>query len=195
MQRRFVWAFLIVVVAAGIAAGAALAQDGQEKSRFVRFLEALVSTPDRQVSLTGLNGAFSAHPTVDRIDIADRDGVWLTLENVEVVWNRSALLDRTLDIDVLRALKVTVLRKPVAAETKSTSGGMSAPPLAIDIAAIAFPNVTVAAPVVGAAAELSASGSAKLTQDAVAAEVAIERQDRAGRFSADLQLEPAKRAA
>ena len=71
--------------------GAADAQDGGEKSGFVRFLESSLSTPDRRISLDGVEDVFSWNPKIARITVADRDGAWLQLEGVEVVWTRSAL--------------------------------------------------------------------------------------------------------
>ncbi len=193
MRRRFARPLLFVLLATGLLVGAALAEDQNGESGFVRFLEGLLSTPDRHVSLTGFHGIFSSHPTLDRIEVADKEGVWLRLEGVEVVWNRAALLDRMVDIDVLRAKSVTVLRKPVAGEASGSAGGVGAPPIAINIRAIALPNVTLAEPVVGAKAELVASGSARLSEDALAAQLSVDRQDRAGTLSLNLRLEPAKK--
>lgn len=129
MQRRFartlaqVAAPVLVVVA--LVVGVALAQDGDGKSGFVRFLENLLSTSDRKVSLDGVEDVFSWNPKVQRITISDREGAWLELDGVEVVWTRAALLKRRLDIDVLRAAKASVLRRPVASEAAAASGGVS----------------------------------------------------------------------
>ena len=46
---------------------------------------------------------------------------------------------------------------------------MSGPPLEITIDSIALPQVMLGAPVIGVEAELSASGSATLTEEALAA--------------------------
>lgn len=196
MQRRFARTLLSVFiaplfVAIALAVGTALAQEGDDKSGFVRFLENLLSAPDRQVSLTGVEDAFSWHPKVERITVSDSEGVWLQLDGVEIVWTRAALFRRMLDIDVLRAARVTMLRMPVVAETSEASGGVSGPPLEITIDTLALPQIALAAPVIGAEAELSASGSAKLTAEALALQLSIDRQDRAGSLAADLRFEPA----
>jgi translocation and assembly module TamB len=190
MQRRFA-RFMLTAIVAVLVACSAFAQEADDKSRFVRFLENLVSTPDRQISLTGLEGAFTSNPTVERITVSDREGPWLELEGVEMVWRRAALLDRMLHIDSLRARQVTVLRKPTASEGTEPSGGISGMPVAVIIDAIALPRVVLAAPVAGGEAELAAAGSAQLTPEALAAQLSVYRQDRAGTLTAELRLEPA----
>ncbi len=196
MQRRFAKASVQVaaatlVVGIALTFGAALAQDGEGKSGFVRFLERALSTADRQVSLDGVADVFSWNPKIERIVVSDRQGAWLELDGVEIVWTRAALLKRRLDIDVLRAAKVSVLRKPVAAEAPQSGSGLSGPPLEIVVDAIAMPRIELAAPVIGVEAELSAAGSATLTEAALAGQLTVERQDRAGSLAADLRFEPA----
>src|SRR4051794_10178128 len=103
MQRRFARTRLSVFVAAlilvlALAFGAALAEDGDGKSGFVQFLERSLSTPDRKVSLDGVEDIFSWHPKIAKISVADSAGRWLELDGVELVWTRAALLSRRLDI-------------------------------------------------------------------------------------------------
>ena len=197
MQRRFAGIFRPLVVipvlfVLALAFGAALAQDGDEKSGFVHFLESGLSTPDRKVSLDGVEDIFSWHPKIARITVSDRAGAWLELDGVEVVWTRSALLKRRLDIDVLRVTKVSMSRRPMPPESASDESEMSGPPLEVVIENIALPLVVLDAPVLGAAAELSTAGSARLTETAFAGKLTVERQDRAGSLSADLAFDPAK---
>ena len=94
MQRRFAGIFrpffvIPILFVLALAFGAALAQDGDEKSGFVRFLESSLSTPDRKVSLDGVEDIFSWHPRFARVTVSDRGGAWLELDGVEVVWTRS----------------------------------------------------------------------------------------------------------
>ena len=146
MQSQFARTLLHVISASlvlvlALAFGAADAQDGGRKSGFVRFLENSLSTPDRRVSLDGVEDIFSWNPKIARITVADRDGAWLQLEGVEVVWTRSALLRKKLDIDVLRAAKVAVLRRPLPSASAEGGRGISGPPLEIVIDTIALPQV------------------------------------------------------
>jgi translocation and assembly module TamB len=180
----------ILVLAAILAAATALAQERSEKSAFVRFLETMLSTPERQVSLDGVEGVFSAAPRVEKITIADSGGAWLELEGVEVSWNRSALLSRTLDIETLSARRVALLRTPAAAKSSESQSPFRGPPVNINVASFSFPDVTLAEAVAGAEAQLTGAGSARVTAEAVAVQLSVDRQDRAGRLVADLRLEP-----
>ena len=190
MRRRFVRPLFALILATGLAAGAALAQDGEGRTWFTALLESLLSTPDRQVTLAGLEGVFSANPRIARVTVADREGVWLELQNLDLTWNRSALFDRTIEIESLRASRVAMLRKPAASTEAHAGGGVSPPPLAIDLKAIALPQILLSAPVAGEEAELTAVGSARVAADALAAELTVDRQDRAGSLSLNLRLEP-----
>jgi translocation and assembly module TamB len=190
MRRRFGKALISVIVTTGIFATAALANEDGGKSAFAAFIERLVSTPDRQVSLSGLEGAFSANPRVERITVSDREGPWLELAGVEVLWSRAALFERRLQIDSLRARRVAVLRKPLPPEKPQSGGGFSGMPIAVVIDAVSLPQIVLAAPVAGVEAELAAAGSANLTEEALAAQLSVYRQDRAGILTVELRLEP-----
>lgn len=195
MQGRFARPLKILVapilLATALAVGVAFAQAGDDESAFTRFLEGMLSTPERTVSLSGLEGAFSWHPTVRKMTVADRAGVWLELNGVEVAWTRSALLRRVLDIQVLRAARVHVLRRPVPSEAAPTSGGLSGPPLEMNIDTIALPKIVLDAPVAGVAADLTASGSTYLSAESMTLHLEVDRQDRAGSLTADIRFEPA----
>ncbi len=191
MRRQFVRLTFTLALAVGLLAGAASAEVDGGRTWFSAYLESLLSTPDRQVRLSGLDGVFSANPKIEKITVADHDGVWLELDGVELAWNRAALFDRTIDIESIKAARVAVLRKPAAAAGEAPSGGgVSPPPLAIQIKSISLPQIVLSAPVAGETAELTASGSAGITQDVLSAELSVDRQDRAGSLVANLRLEP-----
>ena len=193
MRRPIAKALFVLVLAAGwavAAATAALAQEREPAAGFVALLEDMLSTPDRQIMLEGLQGVFSANPKADKITVHDRDGPWLELEGVEAAWSRAALLDRMLDIESLRAREVTLLRRPLPPREPSTGGGFAALPIAVTIGVISLPRIVLAEPVAGAEAELAAAGSAQLTPEALAAQLSVFRQDRAGALTLDLRLQP-----
>ena len=96
----------------------AMAQDTAEEERsfFVRFVEEQLSTPNRRIGISGIQGVLSSDATIGQITIADRDGVWLRITNARIVWTRSALLLGRLDMDTLAADTIEVLRKPLPEE-------------------------------------------------------------------------------
>ena len=85
----------------------AFAQD-EEKGWLVTYVEDTISTPDRKISLGTIDGALSSDVRISDITIADRQGVWLTINGAHLVWNRSALLGKKLDIDLLEAQSIVI---------------------------------------------------------------------------------------
>jgi translocation and assembly module TamB len=188
MRRRFATG-IALLISTILLVTAALAQPNEE-SRFVRFLEGMLSTPERQVSISGLEGVFSSTPRVQRITVSDAEGIWLELEDVELVWTRTALFSRMLDINSLTAQRVAMLRSPVSTQPASGSSGYAPPPIAIEVESFSLPNVKLGAAVAGTEAELTMVGSLQLTEAAIAVQLRVDRQDRAGALTADLRLEP-----
>ena len=114
-MRRLPTILLGLLFAVLVADGLSRAQDGNEeaeKSAFLSYVENQLSTPSRQIRFTGLNGALSSSVSVDRITIADEDGVWLTVTDANLVWTRSALLRGRLEIDELSAASIDFPRPP-----------------------------------------------------------------------------------
>ena len=72
-------------------AGAGLAQQTEEEDRgfIAGLLEDALGGEDRTVRIIGFAGALSSTATVEKITIADPDGIWLTLDGVEMSWNRA----------------------------------------------------------------------------------------------------------
>ena len=66
-------------------------QESDDRGFLTRLLERNLSSAGREVVIDGFQGALSSRATFDRITIADRDGVWLTLNDGAIQWNRSAL--------------------------------------------------------------------------------------------------------
>ena len=51
------------------------------------------------------------------VRIADKDGVWLTVDRAKLVWSRTALFSRRLEVDQLEIDRLSIARRPVAEET------------------------------------------------------------------------------
>ena len=73
------------------------------------------------VKLTGLGGSFPTDLTLDRLELIDRDGVWLTAEHIALRWSPAALLERRISADSLGVARLDMQRTPVAS-TSSTGG-------------------------------------------------------------------------
>ena len=117
----------------------AVAQDSatDDKSMLENFLQDKLSAAGRSVEVTGFSGALSSRATMQRLTIADDEGVWLTIENAELDWTRSALLRGRLEIDALVAERIEVARRPVAVSDgpQPTTSDFALPELPVSQAA------------------------------------------------------------
>ena len=83
----------------------------EEKGVLADVLSRALSTPATKISIGGIDGALSSDATVRDLKISGRDGVWLTVDRIRIVWRRLALLQRQLDID-----QMNVARRPIPAD-------------------------------------------------------------------------------
>lgn len=157
----------------------------EERSLFVSFLENQLSTPNRQIRISGIQGVLSSQATIGSITVADREGVWLTIENAAIDWSRSALLLRQrLEIERLAAERIAVSRRPLPEE------GLPAPeaspfqvpelPIAVDLDRLEIARLVFGEDVFGLASELTVEGSLLLDGGALDTELAVERLDGPG---------------
>ncbi len=174
---------LPILVAAPLAMTLAGAQqdDSAEKGAFVRFVEDKISTPDRKIELGAIDGALSSDVRLASITVSDREGAWLKIEGVHLVWSRLALLRGNLDVDSLDADKIEVIRKPLPAETvdPAASEGFSLPelPVSVKLGRLAAPNVVLGSDVLGEEAHLGVTASATLASGSLDANLAVRRTD------------------
>src|SRR5277367_1479515 len=64
------------------------------------------------VSIAGLAGSFPRHLEVERLEISDYRGVWLSADKVSVDWSPLAILARRIQIDALHAVSADMERLP-----------------------------------------------------------------------------------
>ena len=89
---RTIW-ILLLAMFLPLAAHAQSAADisaevSDDKGFITRLLERNLSGQGRRISIDGFQGALSSRATFTQMTIADADGVWLTLENGAIQWNR-----------------------------------------------------------------------------------------------------------
>lgn len=165
----------------GLTLAGAQGDDSAEKSAFVRFVEEKISTPDRKIEIGAIDGALSSDVRLASITVSDREGAWLRIEGVHLVWSRLALLGGKLDVDSLDAEKIEVIRKPLPAETVDPAAGegLSLPnlPVAVKVGRLAAPHVILDTPVLGEEAHLAVTASASLADGSLNADLAVRRTD------------------
>ena len=193
---RGAWAALFVCWAMAVQAqdGSGLSEDlaQQDDQGFLAgLLEQSLGGEGREVRITGFRGALSSTAEIDRITIADPQGVWLTMDGLSMEWSRAALLRGRIDITALRAGSIVLDRPPATPDTglpEAEASGFALPdlPVAIDIKAVEVERFALGAAVLGAGAELSLSAAGLFDGDALSLRFDAARIDgQDGQFVVD----------
>ncbi|CAM5202061.1 Autotransporter secretion inner membrane protein TamB OS=Bosea thiooxidans OX=53254 GN=ARD30_00490 PE=4 SV=1 [Bosea thiooxidans] len=157
-------ALFALLLTAGFLASAhfgGFAQNAQTDRGIVAdLISKALSSDTSQVSIGEVNGALSSDVEIRDIVLSDRDGAWLRLDRVRLVWTRSALLLRRLDVDRLEIGKLEILRRP-APQPAGTAPPSNEPilpelPLKLILRALQLNELVLGEPVIGAAARLAA---------------------------------------
>lgn len=123
------------------------------------------------VNITGLAGRFPDHLRVSQIAIKDKQGVWLSLKNLDLDWSLLALLGRTARVYSVSADELDIPRLPVSdpqSASASSSSGPSKLGMGLDIRKLAIGRINVGAPLAGEAASFALNGHGSLSSlDAV----------------------------
>ncbi|MFC0810943.1 translocation/assembly module TamB domain-containing protein [Paracoccus panacisoli] len=173
------------------ASAAEISAEVEDDRGFItRFLERNLSGAGRQVVIRGFQGALSSRATFTEMTIADAEGVWITLRNGAIQWDRSALFGRRIEINELSAQEILLPRLPGGGEggRKAEVRDFALPtlPVSVNIARIAAGRVEIGEPVIGEAAVVSLDGSMNLAGGEGAAKLAINRVDgKRGVFAVD----------
>ncbi|MTI02630.1 translocation/assembly module TamB domain-containing protein [Roseibium sp. RKSG952] len=176
--------FTTMMVAAPVAVQA---QEDGGGSMLENFLQDTLSGEDRNIKVIGLQGALSSRATIEEITVADDEGVWLTVKNAVLDWNRLALIRGRFSVNALTAEEIDVARAPgtttkEAEPTSAETQPFQLPelPVSIEIGEIRIDEVSLGEPLIGVAAELAVNGNLSLADGALDTNLAINRLDRAG---------------
>lgn len=152
-----------------------------DRDYLTAFLEDNLSGAGRQVVITGFQGALSSQARISELTIADGDGVWLTLRNVVLDWNRAALFSGNVSVNELSAGEIILARLPVT-ETSTPqpeAGSFSLPdlPVSIDIGRVAAERIELGSEVLGQPVEGRFEAAMTLAGGEGQADLVLERQD------------------
>ncbi|QYK43432.1 MAG: translocation/assembly module TamB domain-containing protein [Paracoccaceae bacterium] len=169
---------------------AALAQD--DRGTLTRFLEDNLSGAGRQVIVEGFRGALSSRAQIDRLTIADDDGIWLSLTGIVLDWNRLAVLSGNIQISELSAREVELVRPPRPAPGAAVPSPEATPfalpdlPVAVDIGRIAADRIVLGEAVLGQRVEGTLEAAMNLSGGEGRARLRILRQDSGPEGTVDL---------
>lgn len=158
----------------------ALAQT-DDRGYLTTFLENNLSGAGRQVVITGFEGALSSQARIAEITIADGQGIWLTLHDVVLDWNRSALFTGNVSVNELSAGEIILTRRPVSENStlQPEAGTFSLPelPVSIDIGRVAAKRITLGRDVLGQPVEGHLEAALTLSGGMGDANLVLERRD------------------
>lgn len=177
----------------------AQSQADEDKDFLTRLLQDNLSGAGRSVTIDGFQGALSSRATIERMTIADSEGVWLVITDVVLDWNRSALLRARLEVNEFSAGSIDLPRLPASApaapDPEAASEPFSLPdlPVSIRIDALDADLITLGAPVLGQAAGFSLNGALQYNSDTAAATLDLVRIDdvRDGEITLEARYTPA----
>jgi translocation and assembly module TamB len=141
------------------------------------------------VKLTGLGGSFPRQLTLEKLQLSDDRGVWLTAEHISLRWTPTALLLRHVQIDSLQAAGVFMERLPEG----SPSAPKTAPPSIprIDAASISIDELKLGPQLDIAPAPLAMRGAAHLRSlTDMVIDAAAHRIQGLGDYALHLQFDP-----
>ncbi|MBL4767691.1 MAG: translocation/assembly module TamB domain-containing protein [Rhodobacteraceae bacterium] len=161
--------------------------DDDSGGLLTNFLQDTLSSDSRFIKVTGLEGAFSSQATIKKLTVADNEGIWLTVLDAELDWNRLALLRGHFSVNALTAKKIIIARRPGATDSETDLPNPEvAPfelpelPVEIELAKIQIDRIELGKDLVGVAAVLDVTGALKLAEGSLDTRLAINRLDRDG---------------
>ncbi|WP_254447309.1 translocation/assembly module TamB domain-containing protein [Ruegeria sp. HKCCA5426] len=185
MIRRYSYPVLTATLI--LTAPPVVAQEDGGGSMLENFLQDTLSGDNQNVTVTGLQGALSARATIEEITVADDEGVWLTIKDAQLDWNRLALIRGRFSVNSLTAQEIDIARAPGATTTDEPAATVETQPLqlpelpvAIEIGEIRIDEVSLGEPLIGVAADLSINGNLSLADGTLDTSLDVTRLDRAG---------------
>lgn len=189
-------AILLLVIAVVLVVGLVPSATGYAVNQVAK----LASTPDHTITIAGPSGLLSGNLRVGSITVADTKGVFAKVQNLAVDWSPVSLLTGTFHADRVAADVVDFQRLPVStaapapeAQAASSSTSGFSLPIAIEIGAIALPDLRIGQAVAGQDFILAADGSVKANSSSMGLTLNANRHDVPdAKLSADIAFAPAE---
>lgn len=195
-MRRIFAAFLVLLLPIGAAA-----QDDDGQGYLERLLQDTLSGAGREVRIEGFEGALSSRATIDRLTIADDQGVWLDAQGLALDWSRAALLRGRIEVNELSAESISMPRKPISNEVdvpapEATAFTLPDLPVSVNVETLKVDRAAIGADVIGQDVVMTLDGSAQLADGAGTVALNAARTDGPnGQFEADLAYDPGENTA
>lgn len=183
------------MAALAIVAVLGLAFAGLQTALGKRLLALLLS--NEQIRVGVIEGFVPTELRIAHIEVVDRDGAWLQVDNARLAWSFASLFDERLRIEMLAADRVALLRAPVSDPTEARSGaGSLRLPFSIDLQALGIDNLHLGAALGGYDSHWKVAGSGTLANHLgeMTVRIGADRfEGPAGKLAADVRLEGSPR--
>lgn len=171
----------LTLIAAPVTLSAQSAQEDEGKGFLTNLIEDNLSSESTTVNIQGFKGALSSAASITSLTVSDADGVWLTLEDVILDWNRSALFAGRIDVEELSASRIIVARAPQSEQSgpaaQATPFALPELPVSIVLGALQIDRIELGDSFLGEELAFSLTGSASLADGEGAANIAATRLD------------------
>ena len=105
-----------------------------------------------RITIDDVSGGWIGNLHAGSVTIEDEEGVWLEAQDLDLDWSPQDILFGAVRLHAARAHSISVARRPLLLESRSSSGAM----FDVFIGELHIDRLTLAEPAVGAAAEFSA---------------------------------------
>jgi translocation and assembly module TamB len=159
--------------------GFGLLQTQAGKAWLARTIERTISDPDFTVAVEGLHGTVPFNLKVDRIQIGDRDGTYLTIDNFGLNISAAELLAGRLHIRSLSFAEIDMARATTAPSTTSWTEYLKVPhvPVGIVLDRLSIDRLALAPPVLGQNFVATIGGNGRLTGQTARLALDLHRTD------------------
>jgi translocation and assembly module TamB len=185
LARLFVVTGVVVVLA--MAALVVLGYTAFGNQFLADQIASRVSTPDMQLRIDGARGLLAGNFRIDRVTVADTKGPFAEVDDIAIDWSPWDLLTADFDAERIAAASIKLDRPPLQTVESEASEGSFSLPVEIDVRHIDLPSLALGKDVLGRAAEIALTGSAKGAVDRIAVTLDARQKDQVGaRVVADL---------
>ncbi|MFG1393280.1 translocation/assembly module TamB domain-containing protein [Xanthobacter agilis] len=172
----------------------ALLQTGPGKGVLARVASSLASVSGLTVSVSDIHGGVPWDMSIGRIAVADAKGPVAEVEALRLAWHPLSLLSGVVNVEAVEARRIAVARLPdlPASEPAPAGGGGASFLMPVRLDRLAVDDISLGAPVLGHAAQLSLSASADLMAagKGLSADFALDRKDAPGTVKGRVHYTP-----
>lgn len=182
MQRFLSHIGLVALATVSAAPLPVLSDEAADRGYLEALLEDSLSSGGHQVDIVGFSGALSSKATIEALHVADAGGIWLSLEGIELDWNRAALLSGQIDVNTLSAARIEMPRQPLPDPNRlpeAEAPGFALPelPVSVELGALTVAEAHFGAAVMGQELSLALQGTAQLASGEGSVSLNVVRLD------------------